>query len=143
MSGRTSGPSRASRPAAGTRSSSRRSVWWTSCLSGRSARTEQHGVDDGYLPSQLTLIAGLGTVTSRVRFRTNALLLPLYSWRRVVEEAIVADLLSGGRVDLGVAVGNYAREFELFGADITKRGELMEAALPFIRMGLRRAVPPE
>jgi alkanesulfonate monooxygenase SsuD/methylene tetrahydromethanopterin reductase-like flavin-dependent oxidoreductase (luciferase family) len=105
--------------------------------------TEQHGVDDGYLPSQLTLIAGLGTVTSRVRFRTNALLLPLYSWRRVVEEAIVADLLSGGRVDLGVAVGNYAREFELFGADITKRGELMEAALPFIRMGLTEGVLPD
>jgi alkanesulfonate monooxygenase SsuD/methylene tetrahydromethanopterin reductase-like flavin-dependent oxidoreductase (luciferase family) len=105
--------------------------------------TEQHGVDDGYLPAQLTLIAGLGTVTSRVRFRTNALLLPLHSWRGVVEEAIVADLLSGGRLELGVAVGNYAHEFELFGTDMTRRGKLMEAALPFIRMGLTEGVLPD
>jgi alkanesulfonate monooxygenase SsuD/methylene tetrahydromethanopterin reductase-like flavin-dependent oxidoreductase (luciferase family) len=105
--------------------------------------TEQHGVDDGYLPAQLTLIAGLGTVTSRVRFRTNALLLPLHSWRSVVEEAIVADLLSGGRLELGVAVGNYAHEFELFGTDRARRGKLMEAALPFIRMGLTEGVLPD
>src|SRR5262245_10799548 len=107
------------------------------------ATTEQHGVDDGYLPAQLTLIAGLGTVTNRIRFMTNALLLPLHPWRQVVEQAIVADLLTGGRVELGVAAGGYAREFDLFDIDMSKRAELMEQALPFIRMGLSEGKLPD
>jgi alkanesulfonate monooxygenase SsuD/methylene tetrahydromethanopterin reductase-like flavin-dependent oxidoreductase (luciferase family) len=105
--------------------------------------TEQHGVDDGYLPAQLTLIAGLATITTRIRFITNALLVLLHPWRQVVEEAIVADLLSGGRVELGVAAGGYTREFDLFRVDMTKRAELMEQALAFIRMGLSEGELPD
>lgn len=105
--------------------------------------TEQHGVDDGYLPAQLPLIAGLGTVTSRIRFMTSALLLLFHPWRNVVEEAIVADLLSGGRLELGVAGGGFEREFELFGVDIKHRAKLMEEALPFVRMGLTQGRLPD
>jgi alkanesulfonate monooxygenase SsuD/methylene tetrahydromethanopterin reductase-like flavin-dependent oxidoreductase (luciferase family) len=105
--------------------------------------TEQHGVDDGYLPAQLTLIAGLAPATTRIRFMTNALLILLYPWRQVVEQASVVDLLSGGRLALGVAAGGYAREFELFGVDMKKRAELMEKALPFIRMGLSEGMLPD
>jgi alkanesulfonate monooxygenase SsuD/methylene tetrahydromethanopterin reductase-like flavin-dependent oxidoreductase (luciferase family) len=105
--------------------------------------TEQHGTDDGYLPAQLTLIAGLSTVTQRVRFITNTLMLLFHPWRSVVEQAMVADLLSGGRLEVGVAGGGYAREFELFGIDMAKRAELMEQALPFIRMGLTEGVLPD
>ncbi|MEZ0339275.1 LLM class flavin-dependent oxidoreductase [Mycobacterium sp. pV006] len=107
------------------------------------ATTEQHGVDDGYLPAQLPLIAGLGVATERIRFMTNALLLPLHPWRQVVEQATVADLLSGGRLELGVAAGGYAREFDLFGADFHQRGELMERGLKFIRQGLRHGSLPD
>lgn len=109
----------------------------------RFCTTEQHGVDDGYLPAQLPLIAGLATVTQNIRFMTNALLLPLHPWRQVVEQAIVADLLSDGRLDLGVAGGGYAREFELFGVDMSKRRELMEEGLRFIRMGLTEGLLPD
>jgi len=105
--------------------------------------TEQHGVDDGYLPAQLPLIAGLAVATERIRLMTNALLLPLHPWRQVVEQAIVADLLSGGRLELGVAAGGYAREFDLFGVDFHKRGELMERGLAFIRQGLREGSLPD
>lgn len=105
--------------------------------------TEQHGVDDGYLPAQLPLIAGLGAATERIRFTTNALLLPLHPWRQVVEQAIVADLVSGGRLALGVAAGGYAREFDLFGVDFHKRGELMERGLAFIRQGLHEGSLPD
>ncbi|WKG04276.1 LLM class flavin-dependent oxidoreductase [Mycolicibacterium sp. HK-90] len=107
------------------------------------ATTEQHGVDDGYLPAQLPLIAGLGVATQRIRFMTNALLLPLHPWRQVVEQAIVADLLSGGRLALGVAAGGYEREFDLFGIDFRKRAELMERGLAFIRQGLHEGSLPD
>jgi alkanesulfonate monooxygenase SsuD/methylene tetrahydromethanopterin reductase-like flavin-dependent oxidoreductase (luciferase family) len=105
--------------------------------------TEQHGVDDGYLPAQLALIAGLGVATERIRFMTNALLLPLHPWRQVVEQAIVADLLSGGRLALGVAAGGYAREFDLFGVDFHDRAHLMERGLAFIRQGLHQGSLPD
>lgn len=105
--------------------------------------TEQHGVDDGYLPAQLTLISGLGTATTRIRFMTNALLVLLHQRRQVVEQAIVADLMTGGRLSLGVAVGGYAREFELFGVDMAERGRLMEEAIPLLRMGLSEGVLPD
>jgi alkanesulfonate monooxygenase SsuD/methylene tetrahydromethanopterin reductase-like flavin-dependent oxidoreductase (luciferase family) len=105
--------------------------------------TEQHGVDDGYLPAQLTLIAGLAATTQRLRFMTSAVLVLLQPLRSLVEQAIVADLVSGGRLELGVAAGGFRREFELFGVDMAKRAELMEQALPLIRMGLSHGELPD
>lgn len=105
--------------------------------------TEQHGVDDGYLPQQLTLIAGLATVTERIRFITSALLLLFHPMRSVVEQTIAADLLSGGRVELGVAAGGFRREFDIFGVDMSKRAQLMEQALPLLRMGLSENQLPD
>lgn len=105
--------------------------------------TEQHGVDDGYLPAQLTLISALGQATTRVRFMTNALLLLLHPWRHVAEQAIVADLMTGGRLSLGVAAGGYQREFDLFGVDMKRRAKLMEEALPFLREGLATGELPD
>ncbi len=105
--------------------------------------TEQHGVDDGYLSAQLPLIAGLATATTRIRFMTNVLLVLFYPWRQNVEQAIVADLVSQGRLALGVAAGGYAREFALFSVDMKQRANLMEQALPFLRMGLSEGVLPD
>lgn len=105
--------------------------------------TEQHGVDDGYLPAQLTMIAGLATITHRVRFLTNALILPLHPYRQVVEQALVADLLSGGRLALGVAAGGYAREFEIFDVEMKRRGAIMEERIPLLRQGLSDGTLPD
>lgn len=105
--------------------------------------TEQHGVDDGYLPAQLTLIAGLATATQRLRFITSALLILFHPWRQVVEQAIVADLLSQGRLELGVAAGGFKREFDLFGVDMSRRRELMDEVIPFIRGGFRDGELPD
>lgn len=98
--------------------------------------TEQHAVDDGYLGAQLTALAGIGSATWNLRLFSNCVLLPFYAWRQVVEQAVAVDLLSGGRLDLGVAAGGFAREFELFGVDIHARGRLMEEGIPFLREGL-------
>jgi alkanesulfonate monooxygenase SsuD/methylene tetrahydromethanopterin reductase-like flavin-dependent oxidoreductase (luciferase family) len=98
--------------------------------------SEIHGVDDGYLGAQLPLLAGIATQTSCMRLMTAVLVLPFYQRRQVLESAIVVDLLSQGRLDLGVSVGAYAREFALFGTDMRRRGRLLEEGIRFVRQGL-------
>src|SRR6266508_3476959 len=98
--------------------------------------TEQHGVDDGYLPAQLPALAAFAMRTSRLRLGTGVILLPLAQPRRVVEEACVVDVLSGGRLTLGVGAGNYAHEFRAFGVPRERRGRILEESIRFVRPGL-------
>lgn len=105
--------------------------------------TEQHGVDDGYLPAQLTLLAGVAAATSRIRLMTNCLLLPLHPLRSVAEQAVVVDLLSGGRLDLGVAGGGFEREFDLLGEDMRSRAAAMEERIPLLRHALDEGSLPD
>ncbi len=98
--------------------------------------SEQHAVDDGYIGAQLPVLAGIASVTSTLKLMTSTVLLPLYRLRQLAESAIVVDLLSSGRLELGLAGGAYAREFVSNGVDYHERGAMMERALP----GLRRAL---
>ena len=104
---------------------------------------EQHGTDDGMLPAPLVALAAVATITSQVRLMTYALQLPLHQLRRLVADASVIDVLSGGRLDLGVAVGHIERDFDLFGVDIGKRGQVVEKMLPLLRQGLSEGQLPD
>jgi alkanesulfonate monooxygenase SsuD/methylene tetrahydromethanopterin reductase-like flavin-dependent oxidoreductase (luciferase family) len=57
------------------------------------------------------------------------LLLPLHDPLRVAEGAAVCDIVSGGRFDLGVAVGYREPEFQAFGRRVGQRGRRMDEAL--------------
>jgi alkanesulfonate monooxygenase SsuD/methylene tetrahydromethanopterin reductase-like flavin-dependent oxidoreductase (luciferase family) len=105
--------------------------------------TEQHGVDDGYLPAQLPMLAALARETSRIRLGTAVILLPLTHPRRVVEEACLVDVLSQGRLTLGLGAGNYPNEFRVFGADLTGRAQAMDEGVAFIKAGLSGGLLPD
>lgn len=105
--------------------------------------SEIHGVEDGYLGAQLPTLAAIATVTSRIRLVTSVLVLPFYKPRQVVEASVVVDLLSQGRLELGVAVGAYQREFELFGVDMRRRGRLLEQGVEMLRRGLDQGQMPD
>lgn len=83
--------------------------------------TEHHLFEDGYITQPLTFLAAVAARTKRVRLGTAILLAPFRPAPLIAEEAAVVDLISGGRVDLGLGAGYRAPEFELYGADITKR----------------------
>ena len=83
--------------------------------------TEHHGFDDDYLPSPLTALAAVAARTRRVRLGTGIVVAPLHPAAEIAEQAAVVDLLSGGRLDLGIGAGYRPPEFELYGADMRTR----------------------
>lgn len=95
--------------------------------------SEHHFTDDDYLPSSLLFLAAVATRTTRLRLGTLILLLPLHQPLRVAEDAAVLDLISGGRLDLGVAAGYRVEEFEVFGVPHRERGRRMDEALAILQ----------
>jgi probable F420-dependent oxidoreductase len=64
----------------------------------------------------------LSAVTSRVRLGTGVIILPLHSPAAIARAIVTVDVLSGGRLTLGVGVGWMREEFEAVGQDFTNRG---------------------
>ncbi|MEZ5376662.1 MAG: LLM class flavin-dependent oxidoreductase [Acidimicrobiales bacterium] len=83
--------------------------------------TEHHFADDGYSPSILTIAAAIAARTERVRIGFNLLLLPLHHAVRLAEDLATLDVLSNGRIDVGVGQGYAVHEFAGFGIDRAER----------------------
>jgi probable F420-dependent oxidoreductase len=95
--------------------------------------TEHHFIDDGYTPSVLPVAAAIAARISRIRIGTWVLLLPLHNAIRVAEDAATVDIISGGRLDLGMGLGYRVEEFQAFGVDRRHRGRLMDEGVELIR----------
>ena len=95
--------------------------------------TEHHLFDDGYLPQPLTFLAAVAARTSRISIGTAVLLAALRPAPLVAEEVAIVDQISGGRLQLGIGAGYSPREYALYGADISKRYGLTDAAVREIR----------
>lgn len=91
-----------------------------------SAWLAQHhfGQDEGGLPSPFVLLAAAAQRTERIVLATAVVTLPIDDPVRAAEDAAVLDLLSGGRVQLGVASGGTASSFAAFGQDPDRRREI-------------------
>jgi alkanesulfonate monooxygenase SsuD/methylene tetrahydromethanopterin reductase-like flavin-dependent oxidoreductase (luciferase family) len=82
---------------------------------------EHHAAEDGYNPSPLILASAMAGRTSTIRFRTAVLLVPFYDPIKLAEDAAVLQLVSGGRLILGIGAGYRPAEFEMFGRDLADR----------------------
>lgn len=83
--------------------------------------SEHHLFDDDYLTSPLTMAAAVAARTSRIRLGTAILIAPLRPAAEIAEQSVVVDLVSDGRLDLGLGTGYRVPEFELFGASLKAR----------------------
>lgn len=83
--------------------------------------TEHHLFEDGYLPQPLTFLAAVAARTKKLRLGTAILLSALRSAPQIAEEAAIVDIISGGRLEIGLGAGYRVPEYELFNADITQR----------------------
>jgi len=93
---------------------------------------EHHGREDMYYPSPLVALAGLASATKRVELGSCVLILPLYHPVHVAEDAAMVDVLSGGRLILGVGLGYRREEYELFQVPMKDRGRRMTESLTLI-----------
>jgi probable F420-dependent oxidoreductase len=79
------------------------------------------------------MFAYLAGITERIRFATGILVLPQRQTALVARQAADVDLLSGGRLRMGVAVGwNYV-EYEALGQDFHHRGARQEEQIGLLR----------
>lgn len=98
--------------------------------------TEHHFVEDGYCPSLLPVASALAARTQRIRIGTKLVLLPFHDPIRLAEDVAVVDIISNGRIDLGLGAGYRAAEFEGFGVDPRERGGRLEEGATLLRMAL-------
>ncbi len=113
---------------------------------------EHHASPDGYNPSPLVLAAAMGARTKRILLRTSVALVPLYDPVKLIEDAAVTQLATGGRLLFGIGGGYRPAEFEMFGRKLEDRwraiGDFVALARlawkgePFTWQGRRMHVTP-
>jgi probable F420-dependent oxidoreductase len=84
---------------------------------------------DGHWLEPMTLLAVLAGMTERIRLSTSILLAALRRPAVLAKEAATLDVLSGGRLDLGVGIGWQREEYEAAGLDFHRRGDLLDHTL--------------
>ncbi|MBI3743632.1 MAG: LLM class F420-dependent oxidoreductase [Chloroflexi bacterium] len=79
------------------------------------------------------LMGYLASVTKRLEFMTGVLVLSQRQTALVAKQAAEVDVLSGGRLSLGIGVGWNAVEFEALGEDFHTRGQKCEEQIAVLR----------
>jgi alkanesulfonate monooxygenase SsuD/methylene tetrahydromethanopterin reductase-like flavin-dependent oxidoreductase (luciferase family) len=93
---------------------------------------EHHCNDDAFVPDNLQLMTYLTALCPNVDLGTAAVIVPWHDPLRVAEQAAVLDMLSKGRLRLGLGRGLARREFAAFRLSMDESRERFDEAAPMI-----------
>jgi len=96
---------------------------------------EHHGMDFTIAPNPFITIADLARRTKNVRLGTGTIVAPFWHPIKLAGEAAMTDIISGGRLELGLARGAYSFEYERLvpGMDAWQAGQRLREMVPAIK----------
>src|SRR6187455_154321 len=97
---------------------------------------EHHFSTYGYLSRPVQLATYIAAKTTRLRVGTAVIVVPLHHPLVIAEEIATVDLLTGGRLDVGLGRGYQRYEFERLGQDLAESRSRWEEAVDIIMLGL-------
>ena len=95
--------------------------------------SEHHFRSLSTIPNPAILLASIAQRTRRIRLGSATAVLPLHNPIHLAEDYAMVDVLSGGRLNLGVGSGSQPMEYAPFGVDFASRRQLFEDNLQAIR----------
>jgi alkanesulfonate monooxygenase SsuD/methylene tetrahydromethanopterin reductase-like flavin-dependent oxidoreductase (luciferase family) len=87
------------------------------------------------------MAAHAAALTERIRLGTAVITLPLHHPVRVAEDVALVDVLSGGRVDVGIGRGYQSVEFDTFGVPLDEARQRTDEAIDVMRALWRGSSP--
>ncbi len=94
---------------------------------------EHHGAPQNRFPALLNLLSALAASTTTIRLGTSVVLSALENPVRLAEEAAQVDVISGGRLILGLGLGYQPADFQHFGVPFAQRRSRFEEGLEVLR----------
>ena len=92
------------------------------------------GVDPNFpIIESLTLLTAIAARTTKIKLGTGILVLPMRNPVLLAKQLACMDLLSDGRLLMGMASGWYRREFNAMGVPFEERGKIMDENLDIIK----------
>lgn len=94
---------------------------------------EHHFSNYGYSVNPLILIAKASAVARRVRFGQSVLVTPFWHPIRLAEDIALTDILTDGRLDVGVGRGYQGMEFDGFNVPMAESREIFAEQMELMR----------
>jgi alkanesulfonate monooxygenase SsuD/methylene tetrahydromethanopterin reductase-like flavin-dependent oxidoreductase (luciferase family) len=95
--------------------------------------TEHHFVDS-YICSPLVAMAAVAARTSRIRIGSAILVTPLYHPVRLAEDLAIIDVISNGRVEVGLGLGWSVDEYRCFDVELGTQLSRTKEVLDVVRL---------
>ena len=99
---------------------------------------EHHLVNVLMMPSPLQMAVKISTLTKKIRLSTSVAVLPIHDMRTFAGDVSTADILTEGRLELGVARGAFAWELDRLGSPIESSKEKFIESLAVLELLLSK-----
>lgn len=89
--------------------------------------------DSGYVHEPMMLLSYLAGITSTIELVPSVIILPVRQTVHFAKQAAELDTLSGGRVRLGIGIGESKEEYKYLNMDFNNRGERCDEQMMLLK----------